>query len=145
MLGIEGINQRLQAENEQLQQVEKTLRQSETNLLNLIESTQDAIWSIDSSYTLLTLNLAFKQLFLLAFEVESVPGMNAVKSLPAEQQPLWIDYYDRALGGDRFYTEHYYFLNDISIYLDISFNPIFSQNGQVTGVAIFSKDITNRQ
>lgn len=145
MSGLEETNQLLQAEIERLQQVEKALHQNTRNLIDLIESTQDAVWSVDSQYTVLTLNLALKQLFLLAFDVELTPGMNAVDCLPAEQRSLWIDYYSRALKGDRFYTEHYYFLNDVSIYLDISFNPICDRSGQVTGVAVFSKDITNRK
>ncbi|MBD1998326.1 diguanylate cyclase [Leptolyngbya sp. FACHB-541] len=145
MSDLEEINQLLQAKVERLQKAEKALRQNEANLLNLIESTQDAVWSVDSHYTVLTLNLAFKQLFLLAFDVELAPGMNAIDCLPAEQRTLWIDYYNRALKGDRFDAEHYYFLNDISIYLDISFNPIFDRSGLITGVAVFSRDITNRK
>lgn len=145
MSDLEEINQLLQAKIDRLQKAEKALRQNEENLLDLIESTQDAVWSVDSHYTVLTLNLAFKQLFLLAFDVELAPGMNAVDCLPAEQRTLWIDYYNRALKGDRFDAEHYYFLNDISIYLDISFNPIFNRSGLITGVAVFSRDITNRK
>jgi diguanylate cyclase (GGDEF)-like protein/PAS domain S-box-containing protein len=145
MSGLEEINQLLQTKIEQLQQTEKSLRQSEANLLNLIENTQDAVWSVDSHSDLLALNSAFRQLFLLAFDVELAPGMNAVSCLPTEQQTLWKGYYDRALKGDRFSVEHYYFLNNVSVYLDISFNPILDSRGQITGVAVFSRDITSRK
>jgi diguanylate cyclase (GGDEF)-like protein/PAS domain S-box-containing protein len=145
MSGLEEINQLLQAKIEQLEQTEKALRCSEANLLNLIENTQDAVWSVNSNCVLLAENLAFKQLFLLAFDVELTPGMNAVSCLPIEQKTLWQGYYDRALKGDRFSIEHYYFLNNVSVYLDISFNPILDHSGQITGVAVFSRDITNRK
>jgi diguanylate cyclase (GGDEF)-like protein/PAS domain S-box-containing protein len=144
MAGLED-NAFLQAEIGQHKQAEVALCQSDINLLTLIDHIQAAVWSVDASYVLMALNSAFKQHVSLAFEVELSPGMSAVNCLPSEQQRLWIDYYDRALKGDRFCIEQHYLLNGVSIYVDVVFNPIIDNNGQITGVAVFSRDITQRK
>jgi diguanylate cyclase (GGDEF)-like protein/PAS domain S-box-containing protein len=124
------------------------------NLSALIENTEDAVWSVDSHYHLVAFNSAFKKHFLAAYGVDIKPGMNLVTSLSDSLRSPWANYYDRSLGGERFSVELQYDVADIPTHLELSFSPIitavtqaqFGKSGeQITGVAIFSRNITDRK
>ncbi len=125
---------------------QEALRESEANLLALIENTKDAVWSIDLDYCLVTYNSVFEQQFLQTFGVVVHRGLDLVKALPLEIQFIWINYYSRALQGERFSAEQPFHDEDF----EISFNPILKQGNdptdvQVTGVAVFGRSITERK
>ncbi len=126
-------------------QTEKAIQQSEANLSALIENTQDAIWSIDAEYNLLTFNSSFKAAFSLIYGLELEKGVNVVESIPPEFQLLWREHYGRALKGEQFSVEEHYDSADLSIYYEISFNPIIADNEEITGVSIYSRNITKRK
>jgi diguanylate cyclase (GGDEF)-like protein/PAS domain S-box-containing protein len=126
-------------------QAEEALRTKVANLADLVENTQDPVWSIDRHYNLLTLNLVFQQQFMAAYGTEIKVGMNHIASLPAEEQAQWKDYYERALSGDRFAVELKFEVPGIPTYIEVSFNPILTPSCKVTGVAVFTRNITDRK
>ena len=126
-------------------QAEEQLRQGEANLSALIENTQDFIWSVDGSYSVITINTNFQRRFREAFGVEVVPGTKIVETLPEPQRSAWHGYYDRALQGEQFIVAEQYDLPDFAISdIEVSFSPIVSKQGDITGVTVYSRDITAR-
>jgi len=126
-------------------QQEASLRESEANLLALIENAQGAVWSIDTEYRAITLNSVFKQQFFQAYGTQLETGMHVVDCLPPDLQPTWMGYYDRALQGERFLVEEHFAIPTAPIDVEVSFNPICTDDDCITGVAIFSRDITERK
>ncbi len=127
-------------------QAREALQESEANLLALIENTEDAVWSIDPDYCLITYNSVFAEQFRQVFDIEVYTGMDLVKALPLEIQFIWINYYSRALQGERFITEQSFQGEEF----EISFNPIVKQSTDlaepdITGVAVFGRSITERK
>jgi len=130
------------------QQAQRELQKSEANLFALIENTQDAVWSIDSEYRVVTLNSSFREQFLTIFGAELTIGINIIDCLPADQKSLWVHYYSRALQGERFsIDQHYGFDKSIQAIKDVevSFNPIFTEGGHINGVSVFARDISERK
>jgi diguanylate cyclase (GGDEF)-like protein/PAS domain S-box-containing protein len=125
--------------------IEMGVSESEANLIALIENTHDAVWSIDRHYNWVTFNSAFKAQFTAIYGVQPAPGMSAVTCLSQTQQPIWREYYNRALAGERFVTELHYNLPHVPMDMEVSFNPIETGDRQVTGVAVFSRDISDRK
>jgi PAS domain S-box-containing protein len=115
--------------------------QADANLLVLIESTQDLIWSVDLDYRLLTFNRAFQQAFEVNNGIQVEVGMSREGLLLPERAAVFPPLYRRALTDGPFRTD--YLLRDGRT-LVLSFNPILV-DGKVTGVSVFGKDITERK
>jgi len=115
--------------------------QARANLLALIESTQDHVWSVDLEYRLTTFNRAFQQHIESNFGVKMAVGMRLHEELPSARAVLWPPLYERALSQGPFRTE--YVLGTGST-VEFSFNPI-ADDGKVIGISVFGKDITERK
>jgi diguanylate cyclase (GGDEF)-like protein/PAS domain S-box-containing protein len=142
---ISGSEPKLGIESSQSQtEVDKALREREANLLALIENTQDAVWSVDREYRIVTLNSTFREQFRLVYRVELKVGICIVNCLPQEVKLIWVEYYNRAMEGDRFTVELHYDLPDSAVDIEVSFNPIITAD-EITGVAVFGRNITDRK
>ncbi len=124
--------------------VEEKLRKNEANLVALVENTDDKIWSVDKEYNLSTFNSALKNVLKQVLGVELRKGLNIIDCNPPEERANWLKYYERALKGEKFSVEINYKLNNLDVYDEISFNPIYN-NGQVEGVSCVSRNITERK
>ena len=114
---------------------------TQANLIALIDSAEDLIWSVDIDYRLLAFNRALQRHFELNLGVKADAGMNPEDLLPSERAALWRPLYERALEEGPFRVE--YSLVDGRI-LELSLNPIVV-DGETTGVSVFGKDITERK
>lgn len=126
-------------------QAETALRKQVANLLALIENTQDGVWSIDTQYTVTALNLVFQQQFVATYNTDIQVGHNHLHCLPAGERDRWKAYYDRALTGEHFITELHYDVPGLPSDVEVSFNPILSPSCRVMGVAMFSRNISDRK
>ena len=124
--------------------LETDLHVSEQNLSALINNIDDSIWSIDAGYRLITFNATFSLSFESMFGLQVKVGDVVVDLLPPDWRAEDIALYDRALGGEKFVIERRYQFEEEERYYEISYNPIVT-NAAVSGVAVFSKDITERQ
>jgi len=124
--------------------LERELHASGENLAAVINNIDDSIWSINTNYQLMTFNATFGQNFETMFGVNVKVGDNIIDLLPPDWRPEDIALYDRALGGEKFIVERRYQFAEEERYYEISYNPIRA-NATVSGVAVFSKDITERQ
>jgi len=125
-------------------QLETDLHISEQNLGALINNIDDSIWSIDTAYRLVTFNATFSNSFEEMFGIKVKVGEVVIELLPPDWRPEDIALYDRALAGEKFIVERRYQFAEEERYYEISYNPIRT-NDAISGVAVFSKDITERQ
>ncbi|MEK7263615.1 MAG: PAS domain S-box protein, partial [Bacteroidota bacterium] len=123
---------------------EESLRKSEANVISIIENTSDMIWSIDRQYRIVAMNTTYRNVQKKLFDIDLEIGMHKLETLPDKFRAQWKELYDRALRGERFMLEHHYDFPTMSMDVDFSFNPIFSDDGTVRGVSIFARDISER-
>ena len=123
--------------------LEEVLRENESRVIALIENTDDAIWSIDRHYRLISSNAAFYKMIkhghghgLMNGEQVFFPGLSE------ELKAQWKSYYDRGLHGEHFIIERETIIGEKIIYQELSFNPIDNPRGEVVGVTVFSHDLT---
>lgn len=114
---------------------------ADANLIALIESTEDLIWSVDLDFRLITFNRALQKYHEVNYGVRLAAGMVPTDSLPMERATLWPPLYERALSQGHFRSE--YSLTDGRT-LALALNPILV-DGKTTGVSVFGKDITERK
>jgi diguanylate cyclase (GGDEF)-like protein/PAS domain S-box-containing protein len=126
-------------------QITAQLRQQISTLTALIENTQDAVWSIDTDYRITALNLIFQQQFVAVYGQSIQIGDRHLDCLPVEERDRWQHFYDRALHGESCTAEFPYKMAGVPAYIEFSFNPILTQSCQVTGVAIFGRNISDRK
>src|ERR1700677_1132042 len=124
--------------------LEADLHSSEANIPALINNIEDAIWSIDKQYRLVSFNAAYSR------GIEELTGGRprvddiVTEILPSEWREEDIALYNRALRGEKFVIERRYQYSHGEHYFEISYNPLIV-NGVVGGAAVCSKDITERQ
>jgi PAS domain S-box-containing protein len=119
------------------------LARSEANVTALVESTGDAIWSVDPLHHLITYNAAFG--LIAETMVGREPGVGDLPEayLPPEDAPRFRDYFTRALHGERFSEVWTFDLAGQPRAFELYFNPI-SEGFETTGVVVFGKDVTRR-
>jgi PAS domain S-box-containing protein len=135
---------RAAAELERLHAME-VVYQSEANLNALLENAQEAIWAVDRDYRITVVNEAFKRLFSFYYGVELKQGMRMIDHFPESARAAWMNRFQRALRGEQFIMERHYDFGDDYMDTEVSINPIIRENGTITGVSYFSRDITHRK
>ena len=123
---------------------ERDLAASRANAEALVESTGDAIWSVDIDHRLIT----FNQAFALAVEArtgrEPSVGDAPDAVFPPEDVDWYRTLYDKALRGDRFAELHEEEVQSQLWNVEIYGNPIQGE-GEIAGAVMFSKDVTRRK
>jgi PAS domain S-box-containing protein/diguanylate cyclase (GGDEF)-like protein len=112
--------------------------QAEANLMALLDSSDDLIWSVDLDFRLTAFNRAFENYCRIHFHVQPAAGIRAEDFLPRERAALWTRHYLRVIAEGPYRTECPF--TDGRIF-EVAFNPI-AVAGQATGISVFSKDIT---
>lgn len=117
-----------------------------TNLIALIENTDDLIWSVDRQYRLIIGNSVFQRSIEALLGDPFEPDNSLLpEGLAPETLEQWRQRYDRALRGERFRVEMQGQLLNLTRHYEFSFNPITGTAGQITGVAVIGRDITQRK
>lgn len=111
----------------------------------IINSTDDLIWSVDKNIQLVMANNAFVKVLSDMAGINIKPGSSLLLKdhFPAAFLEVWTELYRKALSGVSF-TEDIFTPageNYPETWAEVRFNPII-ENGIVTGVACYSRDIT---
>lgn len=122
----------------------KALQENESRLHAILENTPDAILSLDRDYRLIAANRAADRLYSMVAG-PLCPGQNILESMPPEQQSIWDNILRRVLGGEYITFENHYDTDEGSFDIEYSVNPILSPPGNVTGVSMFGREITERK
>ena len=129
---------------DRFKQNEENILKSEQTLKSLIESSQDLIWVVDKSGTLVLSNSNYKDVIYEQTGIRIHDNMKSdeFKAFDIEGiQHKWKDYYKRVFSGSQFLIEESGELEGITHTTQISFNPIYEEE-EVVGASVFARDIT---
>lgn len=128
----------------EIKKTELELARREANLVAIINSSVEAIWSVDANYNLVYANDVLIDNFEKAIGVRLKPGMCLADYIPAARWALLKGKYDEVLrlGKPLTFTNQVNFGDNIQI-LDVHMKPI-ALFGEVHGVAVFSLNITEK-
>lgn len=121
---------------------EKIVRDAQ-NLRAIINNTRDLIWSVDRDFNIITGNGAFWE------RVERLTGKTpeTISNADFEQEimvPI-LESYRRAFKGEAFLIIRERDLDGHKRFEELSFNPIWDERSEVTGVNCFLRDITSQR
>jgi signal transduction histidine kinase len=134
----------LQATQENMHKAQADLMKNEAKLSDLINNTMDSIICIDRDYKVLVINRVLKNRYK-GTNYEGIDvGINALDYLGSVRDE-WKAYYDRALAGESFDFVIKSTVNTEDSYRHYYFNPIRNENDEVTGLSVFSRDITQQR
>lgn len=127
----------------QKDQVNEILR-IQQNLHSLINTTTDFVWSIDKEYRLITANKAFTDIIYAVSGKSLKEGDNLLQFGDSENSHSWLHYYSKVLKGETFNFEREFYnpLITGSIFTITTLSPILDNDGNISGVACYMKDIT---
>ncbi|MDA0241831.1 MAG: ATP-binding protein [Chloroflexi bacterium] len=127
-----------------LVRLNEQLAHNESNLRSLIDTRQEAIWSADTDYKILTHNPYFQLAVKIAYGVEKSVGDHLLEGFAPQVQALWLPLYQRVFTGERVQAEmQVHAAGKLRVY-DVSLNPIRNGRGQITGFTGMSREITER-
>ena len=122
---------------------EEELKQSKQILQNILDNTSEQIFSIDKNFKILSFNKTFFEFVKSQFNREPVLGESVKDFIPEPHISVEANF-NKALKGETFHVEGKYFFNKNENWFYSTYNPIY-ENGEITGIAIFSKNITIRK
>jgi PAS domain S-box-containing protein len=132
----------LSATQEEMHRILTEVQAKEQYMNALIDSSKDAILTIDRDYRIVAGNANFKAMF-------AGSGLNVDKGTDImvlmnteEEKAMNIGYYKRAFAGESFETTQHVVVQGHPMYMTISYNPIRNEKGEITSIAIFTKDVT---
>jgi PAS domain S-box-containing protein len=134
-------------------QEEAKLREQElvwikNSLEALINNTEDQIWSIDKEIRYVYMNQAYRNKIAQLTGVEPKAGDYSYQHTGYNNEIIntWTNYYSRALKGEMYSIINQSVDPDTQELLsfEISFNPIYNEKGEITGIGCFARNITQR-
>lgn len=125
---------------------QKRLVENEANLRSILNTIDDSIWLINTRYELIDFNKQFFKLYKQAIGIKLARGRNILELIPVNKPEMietWRARYESGLKGKTGkYYDTYQIDKDYHTY-EIKSYPIL-ENGQVTGLTLYSRDITNQ-
>jgi PAS domain S-box-containing protein len=127
---------------------EQELVWTKSSLEALINNTQDQIWSVDKDTRYVYMNHAYRTRIAHLTGIEPKEGDYSYlhAGYTVEIIETWKKYYSRALAG-----EIYSIINETVepetkelLSFEISFNPIYNEKGEITGIGCFARNITQQ-
>jgi PAS domain S-box-containing protein/putative nucleotidyltransferase with HDIG domain len=123
----------------------KAIMESESRLHAVLENTDDAIFSIDRDFRLITANSSAKRHYKDATGHNLIEGMDMLSQVPRERIPFWHSMRDHALKEKRSTFTTRYDMEAGSYDVEFSVFPIVSASGYVTGFSFFGRDVTEKK
>jgi PAS domain S-box-containing protein len=116
---------------------------AKNNIDTLINTTEDLIWSVDKDFCIISLNFAFSKFHKSLTGSSLKPGDSIFKNR-AYLHSFSLDKknYERAYKGESFAVVAKTSFNNKELTVEVRYNPIINEEGEVMGVACFSRDIT---
>lgn len=126
----------------QRRRAEEASKQASRNMKAILESTNNAIYAIDTNYRYLAINNANKNAIKTMFGIDIAVG-DCVLDLPFDEEMLQKnkDALVRAFKGEKFTIEDRYG----DQYLELAYNPISDTNNDVVGAAVFARNVTDKK
>ena len=127
------------------QQIEEALKKSERKYRNLVETSQDMIWSVDTQGRFTFVNQAVKQIY--GYEPEEMMGCSFIDFVLPEQVDKDAAVFQRLLQGEsiRQYETIHLAKDHQPIYFLFNAIPLLDEQGKIVGTTGTASDITERK
>lgn len=124
--------------------IEESLQISRDYLESVLNNNFDVILSVNKNYKLKTFNKLAAESFYHYFKVNLETEKSFFDFIPEEFYESWKNRCDRAFAGEYFEVEDHH-NNGGRLFIEkVAFAPINSHStGEIMGVAVFSRDITD--
>lgn len=109
----------------------------------VLESTFDAIWSVDPQYRLLFCNSLFRK-FITDLSGKEIQLGDDIRGFIPEGYEEWIPFCARALNGEAFSIDLQKSVGRNKRIQEYFFTPIKDRDGKITGISVSLRDITER-
>lgn len=129
-----------EVENKRIK-AEKEIEENHNRLTAIVESTDNNIYAIDKSLQIISFNSSFKNRILLQQNIEVYIGQSVTDFIKNNEI---INHFTECLKGQSLTHVEELTLNNQYNCFETTYNPIKSE-GETTGVAVFSKDITENK
>ncbi len=130
---------------------EKGIIENNNRLNAILESTKNLIYAVDKDLKLISFNSSFKENVEHLLKLHGIVKSDiSLTDLPIayDRKTSIIANVNRCLKGEQFQVlEQVSFSNALTEipWYETTFNPIINEHGEVTGVAIFSQDVTENK
>ena len=126
---------------------ERLLKENSDRLKTILESTRALIFSIDRNFRYTAFNTIYHKTISELYNIEPELGLHATYDFSYETDRVFIqNCFNRALAGEHFgVTEEFGDREKCSNFYELSFNPIIDEFGNVSGVAVYGQDFTEKK
>jgi PAS domain S-box-containing protein len=128
---------------------EETIRANNAKLTTILESTQSSIFALDGYYRYIAFNSRHEATMnrLYGLEIEQGMSLLDLKTEVLEQEfDVLTQYAQRAMTGEQLsLVQEYGHPLIYRAFFETSFTPIRNEANLITGVAVFSKDISEQK
>jgi PAS domain S-box-containing protein len=131
--------------HEALERALATVRESESKLLSVIDSTDDVVLALDLEGRLVAANTMARGLFPVMFGRELQLGESFLELAAPDTREQYRQQLARAVRGQREKLETTTMVAGQLRTVEVTFNPVRGADGRVTGMTVFSRDITERK
>ncbi|MBN1950971.1 MAG: PAS domain S-box protein [Bacteroidales bacterium] len=125
--------------------VENSIIDTQTNLNNLIESSESLIWLIDKNFKIVRLNSGFSKFAEAHFAKSIREGVNALDAFPKSYSSMWKKAYQKALKGESSRGEIDILEHERTRFFEYNVKPVFDTTYRIVGVSVFLNDISFRK
>lgn len=128
----------------ELKQSEERVKTQYSILQGILQSTESGVYSVDTNYHYTCFNSSHARAMKERYKVDIEVGMSILDFRPSDEDREKVTRsMERALLGEHFsVTDYSGAKGNPDSYFKIVHNPIRSSDGVITGVAIFTRDIT---
>lgn len=120
-------------------EAERKSAETALRLKAVIDSADQSIFAIDREYKYLAFNQAHADIMKKLRGIDIAVGTNAFEGIALTKET--ISNYELPFSGKHYKTVY---VTDDNLYFETSYKPIFDEQGNVTGVAVYAANITDQ-
>jgi PAS domain S-box-containing protein len=126
---------------------QKKILENEANVRSILNTIEDSIWLVNTSYELIDFNKEFYKQYKHRFAVKLMKGENVLELIPSTMPALkeqWQEWYESGLKGrpGKFIDTETFSSDSEKIY-EVKTFPIV-ENSLVRGLTVYARDITSQ-
>ena len=124
---------------------EKALISSETNLRAIFNNTTHTFYLVDKDFKVAAFNQAASRMIKMQFNRELKKGEDIAQCIHERNRLSCIEEIKKAFNGKTILTERAVEISGKEFWFERQYNPVYNENNQLTGVTIWSSNITERK
>jgi PAS domain S-box-containing protein len=124
---------------------EKALINSETNLRSIFNNTTHTFYLIDKDFKVVAFNQAASRIIKMQFNRELKKGDDITQCIHEKNRLSCIEEVKKAFNGKTILTERAVEISGKDFWFERQYNPVYNESNELTGVTIWSSNITERK